>query len=773
MPLPRHAPATVAPLQPVDGRAGAKLTDHELRQRAFLDIESSGGSDALLCFPLSAEERGAAATSTSELPGSEEKADIHQSSAQHEFYERLGECDGRALGLVIADLLRLSTPRNRPEWVARQLQAWLQALSYFQCKPRQPSLHEVCLVASVRSARAGEPIARQGSIEPEFHVLLAGACSVHLNTLRPPSSRWRPADSDSEGEEAHQGLVASGAATSLLAKSILGNPELNGCVDGAPPSPSHVASRLPIGGQHATENTTQVTKQSVTKQSAEHANIAPTGAGASTPTGAGKSDGRAGSPVDDKASGRNIDPHLLTKAHGEVIQILHPGDAFGEMSCLLSSACGGSLVANSACELLVLRRKRVLDLYGSIPTLSERIRFLRGHHLHLPPRQALSFRMESVEKGVAIVRFGQPLQRLVFVYSGSVSVRAPRQNIAPATSEAASPRKALLSSNPGLAGNLDGPLDLDVHEISIVCAGGCLGDELLLESNRGSLDGRARQRPGLVGERIPRATIAAEFDAVAREDTRLLVISRHEVSRLSMKTLAAFSHAAMERHTHRIELQDFRLGSEAEPAAVDTRKQGTMELDTLLVPLKVLTMGRDAATDANVSRRMARRHRQERWGMQKTLELRTKQITDTNDDLPNAQPVRRIPKFRHLADASLRSIVSDVRPPDQTEFLQGLHRDAQQATLMAAKTTSLPPCTSTFAQLRRWRLEHSLAGDRFSMKDSFFRPSNELGANRPGSMPSLGRQGQHARNRLPRSSNASLGEGERATASTASDWLQF
>ena len=87
--------------------------DVERRARHVAPVigrQESNDGRHLRSVALSAEERGAAATSTSELPGSEEKADIHQSSAQHEFYERLGECDGRAFGLVIADLLRLSTP---------------------------------------------------------------------------------------------------------------------------------------------------------------------------------------------------------------------------------------------------------------------------------------------------------------------------------------------------------------------------------------------------------------------------------------------------------------------------------------------------------------------------------------------------------------------------------------------------------------------------------------------------------------------------------------
>ena len=202
-------------------------------------------------------------------------------------------------------------------------------------------------------------------------------------------------------------------------------------------------------------------------------------------------------------------------------------------------------------------------------------------------------------------------------------------------------------------------------------------------------------------------------EEAAREDTRLLVISRQDVPRLPVKTMQAFTEARR-RHDYHSSLHAFKVSKaskssgapssdalgqrqpsssrlaspmqarfQSPPAPVAPQSeplpelplpfmmagglggpigvsyaekhgheqddQGQVELrtnkeverdgsmgpfagaqplsstqsvDSLMVPLKVLTMGRKAATDSNVSRRLARQHKIERWFMQETLAKR-------------------------------------------------------------------------------------------------------------------------------------------------------
>ena len=152
--------------------------------------------------------------------------------------------------------------------------------------------------------------------------------------------------------------------------------------------------------------------------------------------------------------------------------------------------------------------------------------------------------------------------------------------------------------------------------------------------------------------------------------------------------------------------------------------------------------------------------------MQETLAKRKPRRAEAASDLLVAQQrVRRIPKFKHLTDASYRAVVSDIRPPDPVDFLQSLRHDAQQAVLDAAKTTSIPPGTSTFAQMRRWHLEHSFAGDRFTIR---CQPNTrQPPLQRPLSVPSLG--GVESRTR----SESGTGAPPAAPPAAPTNWVLF
>lgn len=832
-------------------------SEAEARQKAQLEIEASGGQDAVLLYPLAHEETPAGAATGSG----------GMTQDQRVFYEDLGQ-SGKPLGAHIGALLAHSPPRERPAWVLRQLEQWLQKMTYFQCKARLRCVPRLAAVASVRTVRAGEIILRQGERTACFYILLTGECSVHLNTLNPPQPRWRADqddDDDSDGADsavANDTFVASGrklharghatrattsAVSSLLAMSIASKAhELTAAAGSLPPtSPSKVPYRLPSPRLHERCNTDG---RPVAMQSVQQAHVNASAGIGKVPNGAAPAPSppsqRGGAPsmldsiLDNESSQveHRVDPQVLSAKHGAVIRILKPGDAFGEFGCLIDSACCGTMVANESCKLVVLKRKHVDCLYGPGPSLSDRLRFLRSLQLPLPPKHTLAFHEQRVDKGGIILSWREPLERFAVVWSGSVSLRAPVRHPSGELNGAKASSRSVAEGH-----------GVPMQELSIVCPGGILGDELLLAS--------ASARGGRPSSA---SAVHADFEAVAREDTRLLVISRQDVPRLPVKTMQAFTEAARRRHDYHSSLHAFKVSkaskssgapssdalgqrqpsssrlaspmqarSQSPPAPVAPQSeplpelplpfmmagglggpigvsyaekrgheqddQGQVELrtnkeverdgsmgpfagaqplsstqsvDSLMVPLKVLTMGRKAATDSNVSRRLARQHKIERWFMQETLAKRKPRRAEAASDLLVAQErVRRIPKFKHLTDASYRAVVSDIRPPDPADFLQSLRHDAQQAVLDAAKTTSIPPGTSTFAQMRRWHLEHSFAGDRFTIR---CQPNTrQPPLQRPLSVPSLG--GVESRTR----SESGTGAPPAAPPAVPTNWVLF
>ena len=383
-----------------------------------------------------------------------------------------------------------------------------------------------------------------------------------------------------------------------------------------------------------------------------------------------------------------------------------------------------------------------------------------------------------------------------------------------------------------------------LREISIVCAGGVLGDEMLLPQQASA---SAPESPGVQlppmdtnrrrgGSMRPSPLSArAAFEAVAREDCRLLLIDRQEINRLPPQALQGFVEVARRRHEHHMTqasnasskagrgptpvpkqqqqqqrqqqqqwqppppppppksspppkpplqqqqhsqrdnaasdsaskqsstlssshgsfaslTSDGRLwtsassGGRGGPAGVTyvaddeagARGKHTMRaaansvddepdssyhtapsqpviqarpqepragpsstaslapppIDSLLLPAKLLTMGREAATDPVLSQRLARQYRLDRWSMEDILAKRQPKPDEALGAraslLAPVERVHRIPEHRHLSIAPLRDVVSDIRPPAPSELLKNLKRDTQHAVLDAAKAVNIP-----------------------------------------------------------------------------------
>ena len=105
-----------------------------------------------------------------------------------QFYRDLAGAEAQTpLGAHIASLLARAPPRSRPAWISQQLHSWLTRMTYFNCKARAPLVPQLCAAARLHTVQPGQVIARQAAYVSEFHILLSGQCSVHLNSLNPPT----------------------------------------------------------------------------------------------------------------------------------------------------------------------------------------------------------------------------------------------------------------------------------------------------------------------------------------------------------------------------------------------------------------------------------------------------------------------------------------------------------------------------------------------------------------------------------------------------------
>jgi CRP-like cAMP-binding protein len=551
---------------------------------------------------------------------------------------------------------------------------------------------------------------------------------------------------------------------------------------------------------------------------------------------------------------------------------LAPGDSFGESSCVLREPRCASLVATAPCSLLVLSRPALKATVADAPSLAMRLRFMRALQLPLPPRYAHALRLVHVRRGGVVAGLGQPHERLAFVWSGALSLRAVRQAAA-----AGNGGGAQGSARARIGGPADGAA---MEEISIVCAGGCIGDELLLfEGAAGTSPPTSARRSARERLRVPCPNVAASYHAVAREDTALLVLAKSELERLPRPLLGLFARSAKRRREHhegmatRLQqqqqpmdaarmlkdlacasadaaehrtLSSERAGAASASAAApksavaSTRagspsRAGTTEeaagtqperpitapargaivggplvgmsyasagsaaagassgsltgsaptlgtgsslaprakqraeqpsLEKLLMPARLLTYGRKAATDPVEMKRLADEHTRERRDMPHVM-ARRRPASLAPAEAPTTQSsLARTPKVRSLGDTSHAAIVEDIRPLPPEARIMTMRKEAHDMAVHAAKGAFTPPAhsASTFVQLRRLAVERNFSSDKFKVDKQFLRPS----ASAPVLAPAAVHRPFHARRQPGGGTVATSVDSHKST-----DWVHF
>ena len=99
-------------------------------------------------------------------------------------------------------------------------------------------------------------------------------------------------------------------------------------------------------------------------------------------------------------------------------------------------------------------------------------------------------------------------------------------------------------------------------------------------------------------------------------------------------------------------------------------------VDTLMMPLTLLTFGRRAAMNETVAKRLGTAHKMERWNQTEIL-ARRRAKPPPSVALRTAGPVKRIPKHISLSVPLLSAVVDDIRPPDEADILPALRKETQ------------------------------------------------------------------------------------------------
>ena len=876
-----------------------------MRRQSLLDVEQH--SDPLLRYPPDKVDIDAARAAVSL-----ERTSAEEASAAEGFFRDAFDNQDRppVVGQLITDLLAFAPPGKRPNWLVGQIERWLLKLTYLEPQARREVSEGMAQLGEVRLARAGELIERQGHLGDTCYILLTGQCSAHLDVFAVSKPSWRPGadspdssprDASASSRPSSAAKEAAGTAVSAADDAMVEN--VAEAVNEPPSEEQPIADQVHADGSHEGEAgreaanplpTTAIDAEPSSGCNAE-AEAAPPAVAEATTVAASGEDDRAASLTSETPSDRFLDPALLMNKHGELMHTLAPGDGFGEWSCVLRETRPASLVANCASALLVLRRRHLSAFFGSSPSLSQRMRFLSSMQLLLPPRDVHSFAEVRVPKGTLIVPLGAPIERLMLIWSGSVSLLAPREGDADereaargggvngsdvagggtagggerrlsgggTTSGHSSRNSSRHSSRRSSAarmaaqatvaaarlqsgGETTASLDMDVDEISVVCSGGCLCDELLLpalaSSRPSSAMARAASSSGRGSARGDKRVVVAPYAAVAREDTSLLVLSRHDLERLPIALLRQFKRDAGKRHSHhegqaarlnrRAPLEEVsrslktlapapasslgppprRVGSAQRqrpsdglgsarleeapvlpplPAApppapsaglpvnnslvngssmvgmsymlitsdrrVDSRRDADVDglvgaydaasaaagdgsallaasssMESLLLPMRVLTYGRLGATDEAEARRLAKQHSWHKRSMPEVIAARRRPPPAINS-LPLAKAPAREPKFRELDSTPLSAIVDDVRVPGADTAIEHLRREVQEARLKAGQSAFTPPSNSasTYVQLRRMALEREFSSKRCKMTKAFLLPSASEPALRP------------------------------------------
>ncbi len=644
------------------------------------------------------------------------------------------------LGQCIARLLAEYPPGQRPPSVVAQLRHFLDPLPYLEPEPRRACLEQLCQLAGVHVAVAGEMLARQGETGSSLFLVLSGRCSLHLDLARDPLPRWHPHDDeDNEDDDdyaavgmAHGGAGSDADDVTLLARALR---ESRGAAQGgAAPGGEDMSCRSEVA-------------------------VAATVA-SSTPAA-------------------QLEPQLLTVELGGVLAILEPGDAFGERSCLLRAPRGSTLVSlEASTQLLTLERRHARRLYGCSPPLASKLATLASLQLPLTVRHAHCFRTRHVASGGLILRHGQPLVEWMLVWSGGACLRVVHQHESTEFAHVC----------PG--GCLADEILLAIAAGSSPGGGSPRASSTVSTSPAGC-NGKRRAAPSSV----PMAQAAHE--AIAIEATTLLVISADALLRLPPATLAALAEAAAERQRHRdgvrkamaaqrsaratsranamqrakaamaeLNLEPLAaspvsdssftgehvteppslrsVSSSAAPAArldasgalaagvennrrlrpstsagpgLDSHKLVAPALDRLKDAARVLVYGPEAVLDSEIAGRCARRFQQRQRAMEHVVARRS--LHGHPDDCATRRrdglPAREMPRaqFRELANEHA-TIVSEIRPLPPERMLADLKQQTLDARLRADRLPFVPPshATSMFVQLRRLGMEREASSKK-------------------------------------------------------------
>ena len=145
--------------------------------------------------------------------------------------------------------------------------------------------------------------------------------------------------------------------------------------------------------------------------------------------------------------------------YGAPVGLMHAGEAFGE-AALMDSARTASVVAVSETSLLDVDQRSFVGsgMAGHYLGLLQELRFLAGARLRVPPRLAYAFQA-LVPAGRVAAAARIPVGEIAIIRTGRVSLHGARRAArAPAGAEERAAAPAL----------------------GYVCAGGCVGEEVLL-----------------------------------------------------------------------------------------------------------------------------------------------------------------------------------------------------------------------------------------------------------------------------------------------------
>ena len=514
-----NAKGLIAHLEVAAEQRTAPVSDADKRRTALLDLERTAFSE--LRHPPEAEVT------------SQHTAEMRPGAGAHAPAAAAAKMP--PLGLCIASLLAKHPPGQRSPAIVAQLRRYLSPLPYLDPEPRRACVEQICQLADVHVASAGERLARQGETESRLFLLLSGRCSLHLDLERESLPRWRHDGGDDDDDDDDDDVDDDGDDDD----QVVGNGNGGGADEAGADAVSLLARSL----------------------------RAQIGGGTSGVEG---SERRRAADARSSCAPAQVEPQLLTAELGDVLAIVEPGEVFGERSSLLRAPRGATLVAlEASTQLLTLERRHARRLYGHAPPLARKLATLASLQLPLTARHAHCFRTRQYGAGDVILHAGEQLTEWMLIWSGSICLRVVHRHesteIAHVCKGGCLADELLLPDTHlggtgagtgrgtgGGSGRGDGRGSSSARSGassrgSVEASAGA-SSRGSVEASAGASGGRSSRRRGVA----PSAPVArAVHEAVAMEPTTLLVISGEALHRLPGATLAALAEAAAERRRHR------------------------------------------------------------------------------------------------------------------------------------------------------------------------------------------------------------------------------